>query len=87
MNAIARDPGGDAFFRTNDVNWALKKSFEAITLLCARLLSFDDGQGFRDIACESKDIPVQREDSKRLSRLRSRKERKGGGEVSAAAPV
>jgi len=28
MNAIAKDTGGDAFFRTNDVNWALKKSFE-----------------------------------------------------------
>jgi VWFA-related protein len=28
MNSIAKDAGGDAFFRTNDVNWALKKTLE-----------------------------------------------------------
>ncbi len=58
MNAIARDTGGDAFFRTNDVNWALKKSFEGNNS-CYALAYYPstDGQGFRDIVLRVKGHP------------------------------
>jgi hypothetical protein len=50
MNAMAKDTGGDAFFRTNDVNWALKKSFEGNNVYYAlAYYPSTDGQGFRDI--------------------------------------
>jgi VWFA-related protein len=58
MNAMAKDTGGDAFFRTNDVNWALKKSFEGnnIYYALAYYPSTDD-QGFRDIVLRVKGHP------------------------------
>jgi hypothetical protein len=58
MNAIAKDTGGDAFFRTNDVNWAIKKSFEGNNRYYA-LASYPstDGQGFRDIVLRVKGHP------------------------------
>lgn len=58
MNAIARDTGGDVFFRTNDVNWALKKSFEG-TRVCYALSYYPstEGQGFREIALRVKGHP------------------------------
>ncbi|HKA23108.1 MAG TPA: VWA domain-containing protein [Blastocatellia bacterium] len=58
MNAIAKDTGGDAFFRTNDVNFALKKSFEGNNVYYA--LAYypnTEGQGFRDIALSVKGHP------------------------------
>ena len=58
MNAIARDTGGDAFFRTNDVNFALKKSFEGNNVYYA--LAYypnSESQGFRDIALTVKGHP------------------------------
>jgi len=58
MNAIARDTGGDAFFRTNDVNWALKKSFESNNSYYAlAYYPSTDGQGFRDIVLRVKGHP------------------------------
>ena len=58
MNAIARDTGGDAFFRTNDVNWALKKSFEGNNVYYAlAYYPTTEGQGFRDIALRVKGHP------------------------------
>jgi VWFA-related protein len=58
MNAIAKDTGGDAFFRTNDVNWALKKSFESNNSYYAlAYYPSTDGQGFRDIALRVKGHP------------------------------
>lgn len=58
MNAIAKDTGGDAFFRTNDVNWALKKSFEGNNIYYAlAYYPSTEGQGFRDIALKVKGHP------------------------------
>ena len=58
MNAIARDTGGDAFFRTNDVNWALKKSFEGNnSYYTLAYYPSTDGQGFRDIVLRVKGHP------------------------------
>lgn len=58
MNAIARDTGGDAFFRTNDVNWAIKKSFESNNSYYAlAYYPSTDGQGFRDIVLRVKGHP------------------------------
>lgn len=58
MNAIAKDTGGDAFFRTNDVNWALKKSFEGNNSYYAlAYYPSTDGQGFRDIVLRVKGHP------------------------------
>jgi len=58
MNAIAKDTGGDAFFRTNDVNWALKKSFEGNNVYYAlAYYPTTEGQGFRDIALRVKGHP------------------------------
>jgi hypothetical protein len=58
MNAIAKDTGGDAFFRTNDVNWALKKSFENNNIFYAlAYYPSTDGQGFRDIVLRIKGHP------------------------------
>jgi VWFA-related protein len=58
MNAIAKDTGGDAFFRTNDVNWAIKKSFEANNSYYAlAYYPSTDGQGFRDIVLRVKGHP------------------------------
>lgn len=58
MNAIAKDTGGDAFFRTNDINWALKKSFEGNHIYYAlAYYPSTDGQGFRDIALRVKGHP------------------------------
>ena len=58
MNAIAKDTGGDAFFRTNDVNWALKKSFEGNNIYYAlAYYPSTDGQGYRDIELRVKGHP------------------------------
>ncbi len=58
MNAIAKDTGGDAFFRTNDLNWALKKSFEGSNVYYAlAYYPSNEGQGFRDIALQVKGHP------------------------------
>jgi VWFA-related protein len=58
MNAIAKDTGGDAFFRTNDVNWAIKKSFEGNNSYYAlAYYPSTDGQGFRDIVLRVKGHP------------------------------
>ena len=58
MNAIAKDTGGDAFFRTNDVNWALKKSFEGNNVYYSiAYYPTTDGQGFRDIVLRVKGHP------------------------------
>ncbi len=58
MNAIAKDTGGDAFFRTNDVNWALKKSFEGNnSYYTLAYYPSTDGQGFRDIVLRVKGHP------------------------------
>lgn len=58
MNAIAKDTGGDAFFRTNDVNWALKKSFEGNNVYYAlAYYPSTEGQGFRDIVLRVKGHP------------------------------
>lgn len=58
MNAIARDTGGDAFFRTNDVNWALKKSFEGNNVYYSlAYYPTTDDQGFRDIVLRVKSHP------------------------------
>ena len=58
MNAIAKDTGGDVFFRTNDLNWALKKSFEGNNVYYAlAYYPTTDGQGFRDIVLQVKGHP------------------------------
>ena len=58
MNAIAKDTGGDAFFRTNDVNWALKKSFEGNNIYYAfAYYPSTDGQGYRDLELRVKGHP------------------------------
>jgi len=58
MNAIAKDTGGDAFFRTNDVNWALKKSFEGNNSYYAlAYYPSTEGQGYRDIVLRVKGHP------------------------------
>ena len=58
MNAIAKDTGGDAFFRTNDVNWALKKSFEGNNVYYAlAYYPSTEGQGYRDIVLRVKGHP------------------------------
>jgi VWFA-related protein len=58
MNAIAKDTGGDAFFRTNDVNWALKKSFEGNNIYYAlAYYPSTAGQGYRDIELRVKGHP------------------------------
>ena len=58
MNAIAKDTGGDAFFRTNDVNWAVKKSFEGNNVYYAlAYYPSTEGQGYRDIALRVKGHP------------------------------
>ena len=58
MNAIAKDTGGDVFFRTNDVNWALKKSFEGNNVYYAlAYYPTTEGQGFRDIVLRVKGHP------------------------------
>ena len=58
MNAIAKDTGGDAYFRTNDVNWALKKSFEGNNVYYAlAYYPASEGQGFRDIVLRVKGHP------------------------------
>jgi len=58
MNAMAKDTGGDAFFRTNDLNWALKKSFEGSNVYYAlAYYPSTEGQGFRDIALKVKGHP------------------------------
>jgi VWFA-related protein len=58
MNAIAKDTGGDAFFRTNDVNWALKKSFEGNNVYYnIAYYPSTEGQGFRDISLTVKGHP------------------------------
>ena len=58
MNAIAKDTGGEAFFRTNDINWALKKSFENNNIYYAlAYYPSTEGQGFRDIVLQVKGHP------------------------------
>jgi VWFA-related protein len=58
MNAIAKDTGGEAFFRTNDINWALNKSFENNNIYYAlAYYPSTDGQGFRDIVLQVKGHP------------------------------
>ncbi|MFY9573981.1 MAG: VWA domain-containing protein, partial [Blastocatellia bacterium] len=58
MNAIAKDTGGTAFFRTNDMNWALKKSFEGNRIYYSfAYYPSSEGQGFRDIALRVKGHP------------------------------
>jgi VWFA-related protein len=58
MNAIATDTGGSAFFRTNDVSWALKKSFEGNHVYYAlAYYPSTEGQGFRDIVLRVKGHP------------------------------
>jgi VWFA-related protein len=58
MNAIAKDTGGDAFFRTNDVNWAIKKSFEGNNVYYEiAYYPTTEGQGFRDISLSVKGHP------------------------------
>ncbi len=58
MNAIAKDTGGDTFFRTNDVNWALRKSFEGNNVYYAlAYYPSTEGQGFRDIELKVKGHP------------------------------
>lgn len=58
MNAIAKDTGGDSFFRTNDLNRALKKSFEGNNVYYAlAYYPSTDGQGFRDIDLRVKGHP------------------------------
>jgi VWFA-related protein len=58
MNAIAKDTGGDAFFRTNDVNWAIKKSFEGNNVYYTiAYYPTTEGQGFRDISLTVKGHP------------------------------
>jgi VWFA-related protein len=58
MNAIAKDTGGEAFFRTNDVNWALKKSFEGNNVYYAlAYYPSTDGQGYRDVELRVKGHP------------------------------
>ena len=58
MNAIAKDTGGDVFFRTNDVNWAIKKSFEGNNVYYAlAYYPTTEDQGFRDIVLTVKGHP------------------------------
>lgn len=58
MNAIAKDTGGEAFFRTNDMNWALKKSFENNNIYYAlAYYPSTEGEGFRDIVLQVKGHP------------------------------
>jgi len=58
MNAIAKDTGGDAFFRTNDVNWALRKSFEGNNSYYAlAYYPSTEGDGYRDIILRVKGHP------------------------------
>jgi VWFA-related protein len=58
MNAIAKDTGGDTFFKTNDLNWALKKSFEGSNVYYAlAYYPSSEGDGFRDIALQIKGHP------------------------------
>ena len=58
MNALAKDTGGEVFFRTNDLNYAFKKSFEGnhVSYTLAYYPSNDD-KGFRDITLMVKGHP------------------------------
>jgi VWFA-related protein len=58
MNALARDTGGTAFFRTNDMNHALEKSFEGNRIFYEfAYYPSNDGEGFRDISLKVKGHP------------------------------
>jgi len=58
MNALASDTGGAAYFRTNDFNFAVKKSIDENRIYYA--LSYypsNDGDGYRDLSLKVKGHP------------------------------
>lgn len=58
MNALANDTGGAAFFKTNDINLALKKSFEGNNIYYAlAYYPSTEGDGFREISLRVKGHP------------------------------
>ncbi|HSB11973.1 MAG TPA: VWA domain-containing protein [Blastocatellia bacterium] len=58
MNALASDTGGSAFFRTNDMNWAVRKSIEDNRIYYAlAYYPSNEGEGFRDLSLKVKGHP------------------------------
>ncbi len=58
MNALAKDTGGAAFFRTNDMNRALEKSFEGNRIYYdLAYYPSNGGDGFREISLRVKGHP------------------------------
>ena len=58
MNAIAKDTGGAAFFKTNDMNWAVQKGFQENRIYY--LLGYypsTEGNGYRELSVRIKGHP------------------------------